>query len=73
MSELTLRVGFWQALPGDEVHDGGLAGGEAEGGQGHVAVEESALVDQPQDLRAAHQLVGPVCKHDYVLRSASDF
>lgn len=54
MSLRTLRVGFWQALPGDEVHDGGLAGGQPEGGQGDIAVQESALVYQPQDLRAAH-------------------
>ena len=39
----TLRVWLREALPGDEVHDGGLAGGEAEGGQSHVAVKEAAL------------------------------
>ena len=57
----TLRVWLREALPGDEVHDGGLARGEAEGGEGDVAVQEAALVDQPQDLRRRHALVGPIC------------
>ena len=39
----TLRVWLREALPGDEVHDGGLAGGEAQGGQSHVAVQKAAL------------------------------
>ena len=42
----TLRVWLREALPGDEVHDGGLARGEAEGGEGDVAVQEAALVDE---------------------------
>ena len=46
--------GLGEALPGHEVHHGGLAGGEAERGERHVAVEEPALVDQPEDLRFRH-------------------
>jgi hypothetical protein len=41
-------------VPGYKVHDGSLAGWEPQGGQGHVPVEEAALVDEPQDLRLAH-------------------
>ena len=52
--EIVLTGGFRQRLPGHEVHHGGLAGGEAERGERHVAVEEPALVDQPEDLRFRH-------------------
>ena len=52
--EIVLTGGFWQRLPGHEVHHGGLAGGEPQGRQRHVAVQEPALVDQPQYLRLAH-------------------
>jgi hypothetical protein len=52
-----------EQLPGDEVHDGGLAGGQPQGGQGHVPVQEAALVDEPQDLRLTHldSMYIPVC------------
>ena len=56
----TLRVWLREALPGYEVHDCGLAGGEAEGGEGDVAVQKAALVDQPQDLGRRHTLVRPI-------------
>lgn len=59
---LTLRVWLWQALPGHEVHDGGLAVGQPQRRQGHVPVQEAALVDQAEDLGAAHGLVAPVWK-----------
>lgn len=56
----TLRIRFWQALPGHEMHDCGLAGGQPEGRQGYVAVEEATLIDESQDLRAGHRLLRPV-------------
>jgi len=52
--------GLGEALPGHEVHHGGLAGGEAERGERHVAVEEPALVDQPEDLRFRHRFFLPL-------------
>ena len=52
--EIVLTGGFRQRLPGHEVHHGGLAGGQPEGRQRHVAVQEPALVDQPRYLRLTH-------------------
>lgn len=43
------------------MHDGGLAKGQPEGAEGHVAVQEAALVDEAQDLRLGHRLLGPAC------------
>ena len=45
LSMCTLRVRLREALPGNEVHDGGLAGGQAQRGQSHVAVQEPALTN----------------------------
>jgi len=45
--KVVLRGGLRQVLSGHKMHDGGLAGGQAEGGEGHVPVQKPALVDQP--------------------------
>lgn len=42
------------------MHDGGAAERESESAQRHRAVQEPALVDQSQDLRAGHALRRPV-------------
>ncbi len=60
VGSFTLRVWLRQALPGHQMHDCGLARGQPQGRQGHVAVQEPALVDQPQDLRRRHLLVRPI-------------
>ena len=39
--------GACKNVPGHKMHDGGFAGGQAEGGEGHVPVQKPALVDQP--------------------------
>ena len=44
------------------MHDCGLPRGQPKGPQGHVAVEEAALVDQAEDLSAGDLLVRPVWK-----------
>lgn len=59
---LVLRVGFWEVFPGHEVHDTCLARGEAQGAQGHVAMQEPPLVDEPEDLCFAHTLVHPLLR-----------
>jgi hypothetical protein len=59
-SHLTLRVWLWQALPGDEVHDGRLPRGQPERSQGHVPVQKATLVDQPEDFGGGNALVCPV-------------
>jgi len=41
------------------MHDRGLGGGQPEGGQGHVPVQEPALVDQAEDLGLGHRLLLP--------------
>lgn len=43
-----------------QVHDGGAAERQPERAQRHRAVQEPALVDQPQDLRAGHAFGRPV-------------
>jgi hypothetical protein len=55
-----LRVWLWQALPGDEVHDGRLPRGQPERSQGHVPVQKATLVDQPEDFGGGNALVCPV-------------
>lgn len=57
----TLWVWLGKIFSWDEVHDGGLAKGQPEGAEGHVAVQEAALVDEAQDLRLGHRLLGPAC------------
>ena len=58
----TLWVWFRQAFPGYEMHDRRLSNGQSECRQGHVAVQEPALVDQTEDFGAGHRLLGPIWK-----------
>lgn len=64
---LTMRVGLWESLSGDQVHDGGSAWWQLQGSQGNVAMKEASLEDEAQDAGAAHRLLlpscGPVVKH----------
>lgn len=64
---LVLRVGLRQVLARYQVHHGGLAQGQLQRAQGHIAMQESPLVDQAQNLRLGHgllgPLLGPVVKH----------
>lgn len=62
---LTLRIWFWQALPWHQVHHRRLTRWEAQSVQGHVAVEETALVDQPEDLSRRNALLGPIWNKDF--------
>ena len=57
---LTLRVRFGEVFSRYEVHDAGFAGGEAQGTQRHIAVQEPPLVDEAEDFCFAHTLINPL-------------
>lgn len=52
--QIILTGGLGQAFPGHQVHHRRLARGQAQGGQGDVAVKEAALVDQSEDFCFGH-------------------
>lgn len=57
---LIVWVGLGKVLARHEVHDGGAAERQPERAQRHRAVQEAALVDESQDLRAGHAFGRPV-------------